>query len=55
MREMEGLSFREIAEVLQCGEATCRVHHHRARENMRKLLIRSSDQAHADEMGGQQI
>ncbi|MFH1844869.1 MAG: RNA polymerase sigma factor [bacterium] len=55
LREMEELSFREIAEVLECSEATCRVHHYRARENMRKLLTRSGDQALADEMGGQQI
>jgi len=38
MREWEARSFREIAEVLGCGESTARVHHARARENMRAAL-----------------
>jgi RNA polymerase sigma factor (sigma-70 family) len=35
LREWEGRSFREIAEMLGCGESTARVHHARARERMR--------------------
>jgi RNA polymerase sigma-70 factor (ECF subfamily) len=38
MREMEGMSFREIGQALGCDEATARVHHFRARETMRNLL-----------------
>ena len=38
LREMEELSFREVGEALGCGENTARVHHHRARLAMRKLL-----------------
>ena len=38
MRELEGMSFREIGEALGCDEGTARVHHHRARKYMRSLL-----------------
>jgi len=38
LRELEELSFREVAEALGCREATARVHHHRAREAMRGML-----------------
>jgi len=38
LREWEGLSFREIAGALGCGEGTARVHHSRARARMRKIL-----------------
>ena len=38
LREWEGRSFREIAELLGCGESTARVHHARARERMRVVL-----------------
>ncbi len=38
LREWEGLSFREIAQVLHCAESTARVHHTRARERMRAHL-----------------
>ena len=38
LREWDGLSFREIAELLGCGEGTARVHHARAREHMRANL-----------------
>ena len=38
MRELEGMSFREIGEALGCDEATARVHHHRARKSMQSLL-----------------
>jgi RNA polymerase sigma-70 factor (ECF subfamily) len=38
LREWEGLSFHEIAELLGCAESTARVHHTRARERMRTAL-----------------
>ena len=38
LREWEGRSFLEIAELLGCGESTARVHHARARERMRLAL-----------------
>ena len=38
LREWEGRSFREIAELLGCAESTARVHHTRARERMRVAL-----------------
>jgi RNA polymerase sigma-70 factor (ECF subfamily) len=38
LREWEGRSFREIAELLGCAENTARVHHTRAREHMRATL-----------------
>lgn len=38
LREWEERSFREIAELLGCGESTARVHHARARERMRVAL-----------------
>ena len=38
LRELEDLSFAEIADQLGCGEATARVHHHRACGKLRQLL-----------------
>lgn len=38
LREWEGRSFQEIAELLGCAESTTRVHHARAREHMRAAL-----------------
>jgi RNA polymerase sigma-70 factor (ECF subfamily) len=38
MREMEGMSFREIGHALGCDEATARVHYFRARGTMQSLL-----------------
>ncbi len=38
LRELEDQPFAAIAATLGCGEATARVHHHRACHNMRKLL-----------------
>ena len=38
LRELEGRSFHEIAELLGCAESTARVHHTRAREHMRAFL-----------------
>jgi RNA polymerase sigma-70 factor, ECF subfamily len=38
LREWEGRSFHEIAELLGCAESTARVHHTRAREHLRAAL-----------------
>ena len=38
LREWEGRNFREIADLLGCAESTARVHHARARQNMRADL-----------------
>ncbi len=39
LRELEDLSFAEIARLLRCAESTARVHHTRAREHMRASLL----------------
>ncbi|MBU1950368.1 MAG: RNA polymerase sigma factor [Candidatus Eisenbacteria bacterium] len=51
MREMEGLSFREIGEALGIGEPTARVHYHRAKKIMQNLL-NPDDDATADPADG---
>ncbi len=38
LREVEDLSFRDVAEALGVNEATARVHHLRARRALRELL-----------------
>lgn len=38
LREVEDLSFRDVAEALACNEATARVHHLRARRALQELL-----------------
>lgn len=38
LRELEGRSFHEIAQLLGCAESTARVHHARARERARAEL-----------------
>jgi RNA polymerase sigma factor (sigma-70 family) len=43
LRELEDLPFADIAESLGCGEATARVHYHRACRNMRKYLREGND------------
>lgn len=54
LREWEGCSFREIAELLGCGESTARVHHARARENMRRALCDGTPPAARRDWEGQQ-
>jgi RNA polymerase sigma-70 factor (ECF subfamily) len=54
LREMEDLSYKEIASALGCREATARVHHHRALASMKQRLALAGDSALADEMGGLQ-
>lgn len=43
LRELEDLPFAEIADSLGCGEATARVHHHRACRNLRTWLQDGDD------------
>ncbi|MBU2500013.1 RNA polymerase sigma factor, partial [bacterium] len=38
LRELEDLAFAEVAAALGCGEATARVHYHRACRNMKSYL-----------------
>ncbi len=38
LREVEDLSFRDVAQALDCNEATARVHHLRARRALQDLL-----------------
>ncbi len=54
LRELEELSFQEIAAVLSCQEATARVHYHRGREKMKKLLAAAEALVLSKDMGGQQ-
>ncbi|MEN8198191.1 MAG: sigma-70 region 4 domain-containing protein, partial [Pseudomonadota bacterium] len=43
LRELEDQPFAEIAAALGCGEATARVHYHRACRNMRTWLENGDD------------
>ena len=52
LRELEDQPFSEIAAALGCGEATARVHHHRACQNMRKLLENGDDLVFSGHAGG---
>jgi len=52
LRELEELSFREIADTLGCREPTARVHYHRAREQMRRRLGAAGAGSLADDPGG---
>ncbi|MCP4547797.1 MAG: RNA polymerase sigma factor [bacterium] len=58
LREIEEISFAEIGEILGCGEATVRVHYHRAREAMRRILgdaaCGAGNDDRVDEMEGMQ-
>jgi RNA polymerase sigma-70 factor (ECF subfamily) len=54
LRELEDLSYQEIAATLGCQEATARVHYHRGREKMKQMLVESEAPALAEDMGGQQ-
>ena len=52
LRELEDLPFAEIAVTLGCGEATARVHYHRACRNMRTLLENGDDLVFSSPAGG---
>ncbi len=54
LRELEELSFQEVATEVGCNESTARVHYHRARERMKTVLTEAGAEALADGMGGQQ-
>lgn len=54
LREWEGRSFREIGELLGCGENTARVHHTRAREHMRVALRGETPTVAQQDLEGQE-
>jgi len=54
LREWEGRSFREIADLLGCNESTARVHHTRAREHMRAALRGEASPVTGHEWEGQE-
>lgn len=43
LRELEDLPFADVAETLGCGEATARVHYHRACRNLREHFQQGDD------------
>jgi RNA polymerase sigma-70 factor (ECF subfamily) len=43
LRELEDLPFADVAASLGCSEATARVHHHRACQNLRQWLQQGDD------------
>jgi len=43
LRELEDLPFAEVAQNLGCGEATARVHYHRACQNLRDHFEQGDD------------
>lgn len=54
LRELEDAPFAEIAVALGCGEATARVHHHRACRNLRAWLGDGPDLVFRELPGGEQ-
>jgi len=54
LHEMEELPMAEVAAALGCAEATTRVHLHRARERMKRLLRTDEPLSVVEGMGGQQ-
>jgi RNA polymerase sigma-70 factor (ECF subfamily) len=54
LHEMEELPLAEVAAALGCAEATTRVHLHRARERMKRLLRADEPISVVEGMGGQQ-
>jgi RNA polymerase sigma-70 factor, ECF subfamily len=54
LHELEELPLAEVATLLGCAEATTRVHLHRARERMKRLLRADEPLAPVEGMGGQQ-
>jgi RNA polymerase sigma factor (sigma-70 family) len=54
LRELEDASFAEIAAVLDCGEPTARVHHHRACRKLRLWLRDGDDLVFSELPGGEQ-
>jgi RNA polymerase sigma-70 factor (ECF subfamily) len=52
LRELEDLSFSQIAESIGCSEPTARVHYHRACRNMRRWLTEGDDLVFSADAGG---
>jgi RNA polymerase sigma-70 factor (ECF subfamily) len=55
MRELEGMSFREIGSALGCDEGTARVHFFRARKTMQDLLGLEKDESEETEQDSPQL
>ena len=53
LRELEDLSFAEVAATIGCNEATARVHHHRACRNLKRWLTEGDDLVFGSNAGGQ--
>ena len=52
LRELEDQPFAEIAAALGCGEATARVHYHRACRNLKESLTQGEDLVFGGNAGG---
>jgi RNA polymerase sigma factor (sigma-70 family) len=52
LRELEDLSFSQIADSIGCSEPTARVHYHRACRNMRQWLTEGDDLVFSADAGG---
>jgi RNA polymerase sigma-70 factor (ECF subfamily) len=55
LHDLEDLPFRSIAAEVGCNEATARVHYHRARERMRRLLESTAPANLQGGIGGQRV
>lgn len=55
LREWEGRSFQEVAQLLGCAESTARVHHTRARERMRVALRGAGCSSSTQDWEGQRV
>jgi RNA polymerase sigma-70 factor (ECF subfamily) len=50
LKDLEGYSCEEIAQILKIGKSTVRVHLHRARENLKKIINQKQKEGKIDEM-----
>lgn len=48
LRDLQGLSSREVSDILDCSEATVRVHLFHARRKLKKLLTPFMDHPHRE-------
>ena len=50
LRDLQGYSCGEIAQILRIGRSTVRVHLYRARENLRSIITQKQKEGKIDEM-----
>jgi RNA polymerase sigma-70 factor (ECF subfamily) len=50
LRDFDGYSCDEIAQILRIGRSTVRVHLHRARENLKRIINQKQKEGKIDEM-----